>query len=198
MRRGKFITVYGINNIGKSTHTKRLVRKLDKVGVPAVHVKYPVYDIEPSGPFLNEVLRSGNKQQMSEEELQMWFALNRFQYEKELERLLDNGIWVVAEDYTGTGLAWGAAKGADIEWLLELNKPLLKEDFSLMLDGKRTLAARERGHLHESDDNLANRCQKIHRELAERFGWKVVEVQPLQKNTAALVWNTVNDEFGLV
>ncbi|MBI5754595.1 hypothetical protein HZA41_00065, partial [Candidatus Peregrinibacteria bacterium] len=79
MPRGKFITFYGINNIGKTTHARRLCRRLVDRGIRAEFLKYPIYSIEPTGSFLNKILRSGAKQTISEEELQMWFALNRFQ-----------------------------------------------------------------------------------------------------------------------
>ncbi len=193
--KGQFITLYGINNIGKSTHAKRLVNRLNENGTEAVYLKYPVYDLQPTGPFLNRILRSGCGQRVSEEELQLWFTLNRFQKQPEIEKWLAEGTWVVAEDYTGTGLAWGAAKGADLEWLMGMNQHLLKEDYALMLEGERGLSAQEDGHLHESDHELARRCQKVHRELAQRFDWDVVEVQPRQADTAELVWAAVKKRF---
>jgi hypothetical protein len=45
---------------------------------------------------------------MDEHELQLWFVLNRYQYEPELKKLLNDGYIVIAEDYVGTGIAWGA------------------------------------------------------------------------------------------
>ncbi len=188
--RGKFIAVYGINNIGKSTHCKRIVKRLEEEGHKAVYVKYPVYDIEPSGPFLDNALRGGGNK-LSEEELQMWFILNRYQFQPELERLLNDGYIVVAEDYIGTGIAWGTAKGLDEAWLENANSLLLKEDFSLMLEGSRSLAAKEKGHLHEDDDELAEKCRVVHEFLAEKFNWNVVRVQEKKAATAKLVWEEI-------
>lgn len=194
---GKFITMYGINNIGKSTHAKRLVKRLKARGIDAVYVKYPVYELDPTGIFINDVLRSGDEQEISEEELQMWFALNRYQYEPTLKNHLANGAWVIAEDYTGTGLAWGAAKGADLKWLEEVHKYLMKEDFAIMLEGQRDLNAREQGHIHEGNDALAMKCQDVHRELAQKYGWAVVEIQPNFDDTERLVWEAVSKRFGV-
>ena len=116
MQKGKFITIYGINNIGKSTQARMLVDRLNKEGCKTEYWKYPVYDLKPTGPFINSVLRS-KKQKISEEEMQIWYVLNRFQKQPELEKKLDERISIVAEDYIGTGIAWGYAKGADLEWL---------------------------------------------------------------------------------
>lgn len=186
-----FITLYGINNIGKTTHCKRLVERLIELGHDAVGVKFPVYDIEPSGRFLNQVLRSGKEQGVSEEELQLWFALNRFQFEPTLREWLAAGKIVVAEDYTGTGIAWGMTKGASLEWLETVNAPLLTEDLAILLEGQRTVAATEKGHLHEENHALVDRCRASHRLLAERYGWKTVEVQPHKADTFALIEGVV-------
>ena len=62
-----FITLYGINNIGKSTQALRLVERLKAEGFDAVYVKFPVYDVEPTGVYLNQFLRSGGAQEISEE-----------------------------------------------------------------------------------------------------------------------------------
>ena len=65
---GKLITIYGINNIGKSTHAKLIVERLKQNGYKAFYVKYPVYNMEPTGVFLNEVLRGEGGQKISEDE----------------------------------------------------------------------------------------------------------------------------------
>jgi thymidylate kinase len=194
MKKGIFLTLYGINNIGKSTQAKLLVDNLRKNGYDAVAVKYPVYDIAPTGPFLNHILRSSNhEQKIPEEELQMWFTLNRFQFQEQLKEWLAEGQVVVAEDYTGTGLAWGSAKGANLDWLISLNKPLLQEDFSLFLKGKRNLSAKENVHLHENNDDVIEACQFILENLAKKYNWKTVSVKPSINDTAKEIWDTVEE-----
>lgn len=193
--KGKFITLYGINNIGKSTHAKLLVERLNAEGYKAVYVKYPVYDLEPTGPFLNSVLRGG-AQKISEDELQLWFILNRYQFEPQLREWLSDGYIVVAEDYSGTGIAWGAAKGLAMDWLVSANKYLLKEDFALMLEGERSLSAREKDHVHEQNDGLVARCVEVHEELAGEFGWRRIRLQVEKEDTAELIWVAVREFLG--
>jgi len=193
MKKGKFITLYGINNIGKSTQAKILIDNLKKHGYDAVYVKYPVYSLPPTGPFINDVLRnSGNKQTISEDELQMWYVLNRYQFEPQLEEMLQEGKIVIAEDYVGTGLAWGSAKGASLEWLLELNKYLVKEDLALYLKGKRNLQVKETNHIHESNDDLIEATQFIYDNLATKFNWKKVMIKPSIGETADELWAEVH------
>ena len=190
-----FITLYGINNIGKTTHTVRLVKRLKKAGYDAVRIKYPVYDVHPSGDFLNKVLRSGESQMLSEEELQLWFVLNRTQFQPILKGWLDAGKIVVAEDYTGTGIAWGTTKGLETAWLESLNKHLIKEDVAILLDGERTTQAIEKDHLHEEDHNLMERCRRVHLKLGKKYGWKRVEVQPKKSDTFDLIWEPIASQL---
>ncbi|NIA02156.1 MAG: hypothetical protein GWP15_02125 [Nitrospirae bacterium] len=193
---GKFITIYGINNIGKTTHAKKLVEKLQSVGHKSVYVKYPVYDVEPSGAFIDQVLRGEKGQSISEDELQLWFVLNRYQYQSELQKYLDEGYIVVAEDYIGTGIAWGTAKGLDTQWLEIVNSRLVKEDFAIMMEGTRDVTAKEDVHVHEQNDDLIRKCIQVHDELADKYGWKRVVLQEKVEDTAKLIWDIVDDFLG--
>ncbi|MBT3865386.1 hypothetical protein HOE67_00110 [Candidatus Peregrinibacteria bacterium] len=189
--KGKFITIYGINNIGKSTHAQILTERLIGEGHEAEFLKYPNYSVEPTGPFLDHALRGHEEQKLSEDELQLWFVLNRFQFQTEIEKKLADGKILIVEDYIGTGIAWGMAKGLSREWLESINEPLLKEDFSVMLVGQRHTSAKEEKHIHEQNDELAEKCRLIHDELAERYGWKRVEMQEEVTDTAKLLWDEV-------
>lgn len=188
--KGKFITIYGINNIGKSTQAKLLVERLNKAGIKSILLKYPIYDLEPTGPKLNEILRGG-KQDITEEELQSLFVQNRIEFEPQLIKYLDEGTTVVAEDYTGTGIAWGAAKGADLEWLESINAPLLKEDLAIHMYGNRFMGAKEKDHIHESDNTLVEKCGEIFRILAEKYNWQDVKVEGGINMVADKIWEVV-------
>lgn len=194
MQKGTFITLYGINNIGKTTHAKLLCEKLKELGYKAEYVKYPIYDMTPTGPFLYKTLRSPEGQKISEDELQLWFILNRYQFEPELKMLLEEGYIVIAEDYIGTGIAWGTAKGLDQKWLEDANKHLLKEDFSIMMEGNRDLNAKEKTHVHEQNDALVEKCKQVHEKLAAEYNWKIVQLQDKVEDTAKLIFDVV-DEF---
>ena len=193
MKQGKFITIYGINNIGKSTQAELLIENLKANGYDAIYVKYPVYDLEPTGPIINNFLRGGGEQKISEDELQMWFTLNRYQFEPKLKEWLREGKIVVAEDYSGTGIAWGSAKGGNLDWLINLNKYLLKEDFSIFLTGKRQMHAKEGNHIHEKDDGLVEACNFILQNLADKLGWKQINVKPSISETGNEIWDEVKN-----
>lgn len=170
---GKLIVLYGINNIGKTTQAEMLVDALIEAGFEAEYMKYPRYEIEPSGPYINSVIREGVE--ASPEELQMWYALNRHQSEKILKEKLDKGKVVVAEDYTGTGIAWGMTYGVKKEWLEAINENLIKEDVGILMTGARHITGIEEDHANETDDEAMERSKEVHEELGKAYGWKSVD-----------------------
>ena len=178
---GKFIVLYGINNIGKTTQAKMLVEHMLRKGLRADYLKYPIYDLNPSGHFLDKILRAP-KQEITEEELQMWFAVNRIQFEPTLKKKLSFGTNVISEDYIGTSLAWGSMKGSDSQWLKSINSKLIKEDIGILLDGQRFVRAMENIHIHETNEKLVEKVRRKHLELAIELKWHIVNAnQPREK-----------------
>lgn len=191
--RGAFITIYGVNNIGKTTHAKLLTERLKKEGFDSVYLKYPIYRLEPTGPEINAVLRTEEPQKITELELQTLFMQNRRDFEPELKKMLEEGKIVVAEDYTGTGIAWGTAKGMEQVVVEKLNVGLLKEDFSILMKGNRDRRVIEEKHIHENNDELILKVGVILDGLAEKNGWKVVALRDRIPDTAEAIWHEVSE-----
>lgn len=182
MRKGKFIVLYGINNLGKTTQAKKLVDRLNLAGFNAEYLKYPIYGLRPSGELLNGYLREGNPYNLSPREAQIIYAVNRTQYEKELEEKLESGVNIIAEDYTGTGLAWGIGAGAGEQFLKNINCHLLKEDLAFLFDGERFKDAAESGHRHENNEELLGKVRQAHLKLGQEYGWfKINANQPIEQ-----------------
>ena len=57
--RGKFIVIYGANNLGKTVQANLLIDSLRNIDKNAHYLKYPIYDLEPTGPRINAALREG-------------------------------------------------------------------------------------------------------------------------------------------
>lgn len=174
MKKGKFIAIYGINGIGKTTQVELLVEYLKKQGKNASRLKYPVYDLAPEGPFIYKYLRNPHfrkKNELSTHELQKKYADNRKRYEKELKKRLNNGEWIVAEDYIGTGISWGLTWGGDLEYLEKINEKLFQADFSILMHGDRFTTAIEKDHRNEMEAERLIICKNFHNLLADRYGW---------------------------
>lgn len=181
-KRGKLIVIYGINNLGKTTQAELLAERISRDIGGAIYLKYPLYDLEPSGPIINAYLRPNkfpgvlpeDMPKLSPREFQILQILNRTQFQPTLERWLEKGDYVVAEDYKGTGIAWGMGAGVNKDFQVMLNLYLTAEDIIFLFDGKRFDDGRERGHTHEEDDKLTEKVRLAHLELAKDFDWRIV------------------------
>lgn len=174
---GKFIAIYGTNGIGKTTQTERLVAFLQSKGKNASRLKYPIYDLAPEGPFIYKYLRDPKfrtKNELSTHELQKKYADNRKRYERELKKKLDNGEWIVAEDYIGTGIAWGLTWGGDLGYLEKINEKLFQANLSILMHGDRFVTAIEKDHRNEMDSDRIKICKNFHFLLSRLHGWKLV------------------------
>lgn len=198
MKKGKLIAVYGINGIGKTTQVELLVEYLKAQGKNASRLKYPIYDLEPEGPFIHKYLRDPEfrkKKELSTDALQKKYADNREHYEPELKRRLGAGEWIVAEDYTGTGIAWGLTWGGDLEYLEKINEHLLQPDFSVLMHGQRFLTAVEKDHRNEMDTERIQLCKNFHLLLADRYGWEIVNANESIENVALSISRKVQVAF---
>lgn len=173
--KGLVIAIYGINNIGKTTQVNLLKDELEKSGKKTIIIKYPVYDLETTGPKINSYLRQGNPEKISAKEIQYFYAQNRKDFEPKLKEIIKENNFIILEDYTGTGISWGLGTGVLKEYLIDINKDLLKEDIAILMDGKRFLQAEEKNHKHENDFNLVDSVREKHLELAKEFNWNIVD-----------------------
>jgi thymidylate kinase len=190
-----FVTIYGINNIGKTTQVELLKENLEKQGYKVFNLKYPIYDIDPSGSFLHSVLRS-RQQTISEAELQMWFALNRYQFQDKLQHLLTTHDIILAEDYTYTAIAWGSCKGLEQEWIESINSKLIKSDLQILLHGERSLETIEKGHIHENQHNLATKVADKLMDLGKKQDWQLIQRQPKIEQTQQLLLDLITTQLG--
>lgn len=186
---GKFIVIYGPNNLGKSEQIARLSRGLQEVLIDdVVSVKYPIYDL-PTGQRINRELRG--QRTMTDLDLQREFAANRRTFEPDLKAMLGSGTWVIAEDYKHTGIAWGIVNGIPREQMEEINNGLLDPDLTILLDGERYTSGIERGHRYEDGGNW-NEARRVHLELANDLGWEIVNANQLPECVAEDIWDIVS------
>ena len=107
--------------------------------------------------------------------------------------MLEEGYIIVAEDYIGTGMAWGMAKGLSEEWVERCNEGLLTEDLAILVEGERIKEATEENHVHEENHELVEKCSGKFSYLADKHNWQRVELQRRKEDTANLIWSKVSE-----
>lgn len=190
-KKGKFIVFYGTNNLGKTSQVKILLKKLNELGIKAEYLKYPLYQLEPSGSMIDSYLRKNNPFNLSAREAQLLYLINRAHYQETLKNKLKNGIYIIAEDYIGTGIAWGLGAGVDLEFLEKINSFLIKEDLAILFDGERFEEAIEKNHKHETNNELMKKVRQIHLDLGEKYNWKKINANLKIKEVAKLIFSEV-------
>lgn len=204
---GKFIVIYGANNLGKTIQTRLLTKRLIDNGENILLVKYPIYTLKPTGPKINKILRdpSERDRNIKEFDFQKLYTQNRFDFQPTLKLLLSSGFTVLAEDYLGTGIAWGVTNSIKndgeneknmtklISKFEKLNKGLLKPDVAILLDGERFLSGIEKKHRNEDTGNSVWELnRKVYQRLAERYSWKSVKANQTIESVHIDIWEIIS------
>jgi dTMP kinase len=131
---GKFITLEGIDGVGKSTHTAWLVDALRARGRSVVATR------EPGGTSLGERLRElvlGERMHLETEALLM-FAARREHLDKLILPALAAGKWVVSDRFTDATFAYqGGGRGLESSKITVLEQwvhPGFQPDLTLLFD----------------------------------------------------------------
>lgn len=190
---GTLINLLGINNLGKTTQVDRLKELIESLGMSCKVLKYPVYDLEPTGPRITLATKKGNPEHLSSQELQELNALNKKDFEPTLVNLLHTHDYVIAEMYKGTSVAFGMGEGLSQKFLESLEIGLISEDISILLDGERFMEAKEIGHRFEEDHEKMERIRSIHLILAKERGWYVVNANQTQEKVTQDIWNIIKN-----
>jgi dTMP kinase len=166
---GRFVTLEGIEGVGKSTQTARLSNTLGERGVAHVVTR------EPGGTPLAEkirdlVLHAGGERVPDAAELLLMFAARAVHLENFIEPHLDAGRWVICDRFTDATYAYqGGGRGMseqDIRQLESLVQGARRPDLTLLLDVPVSVGlerARSRRALAQGDTD------RFERERAEFF-----------------------------
>ncbi|PPD50380.1 MAG: dTMP kinase [Methylobacter sp.] len=137
MIRGKFITLEGVEGVGKTTNLAFIKEHLEKYGIPVVVTR------EPGGTLLAEKIRhlllDANSETVTEQaELLMMFAARAQHIKHVIEPALAQGNWVLSDRFTDATYAYQGGgrnmKVSTIEWLEHFVQGHLRPDLTLLLD----------------------------------------------------------------
>jgi len=189
--RGLFVVLYGPSGVGKTKQLDLLEERMRGLGAPLKRVEYPIYDLGEAGPRLKRILWH-QESPPNEEEMQTLFAQNRADFEPTLRGWLNSGVNVLAEDYKGTGVVWGVARGLGIQKMEEINQPFLDPDVSVLIDGPRRLDLRPgEGHVYNTDEEEWYRARKVYLQMADKYGWVRVGGDAPILTVAGRIWTVV-------
>jgi dTMP kinase len=134
--RGNFITLEGLEGVGKTTNRAFVEGLLNENGISFVGTR------EPGGTELGETLRNlvlhAAGQMQDETELLLMTASRVEHVAKVIEPALSNGQWVLCDRFLDASIAYqGAGRELGVERVAELHRMMgvtLEPDLTLLLD----------------------------------------------------------------
>lgn len=177
MTRGAFITLEGLEGVGKSSCLEAAANTVGRAGHEIVATR------EPGGTTLGENVREwilhGEHERLSAEtECLLMFAARRHHVEHVIEPALAAGSWVVCDRFTDATFAYqGGGRGADtglLERLAATVPGMLTPDLTLLLDapveiGFARIGGRELDHFEREQRDFFERVRAVYhaRQAAE-------------------------------
>lgn len=177
LKRGRFISLEGLEGVGKSTHMEFVYNWLDKQGLWVVKTR------EPGGtPEADEMrntllkVRSENFDPMAE--LLVMFAARALHVQNRIRPLLADGAWIVCDRFIDASYAYqGGGRGISASHIKALDHMVLKglkPDLTLLLDAPVEVGmarVRSRGSLdrfEQEQDAFFKRVRKVYLARAKR------------------------------
>ncbi len=168
------IVVEGFDQAGKMTQSKLLAKFLKTKNMKSKIFSFPDYRT-PIGKEIKRYL--GGKRKFSPQVIHCLLAANRWEKAEEIRNALQENNIVIMNRYYQSNLVYGTVNGLDMQWLQNLDKGLPKEDLVILLDVNPTDSfsrKRERRDKFEEDIEFAKKITQTYRNLADKFGWNVV------------------------
>ena len=154
MQRGKFITVEGIEGVGKSTNVSYVQAAIESRGLKVLTSR------EPGGTPMAEKIRGllldDNGEAVPDiAELLLMFAARALHVQNVIQPALAAGIWVICDRFSDTSRAYqGAGRGfpqENINQLVEWVHGDLQPDLTILLDAPAETGMHRAGKRSEPD-----------------------------------------------
>ena len=185
------ITLEGIDKSGKATQARILAKRLGKVGREVEVIAFPDY-----GTVLGRVIKRylDGEVDLCPEIRQLLYVVNRWERRDDLEVWLREGKIVIADRYVPSGLVYGLANGLDLDWMMNLEKGLPPSDLVIVIDvSVETAFEREkRRDVYEENREFLEKVRRAYLDLAQKFGWVVVDGEKVKGEVAEEVWKHVS------
>uniref|UniRef100_A0AC35TMA1 dTMP kinase n=1 Tax=Rhabditophanes sp. KR3021 TaxID=114890 RepID=A0AC35TMA1_9BILA len=145
-KRGAFIVLEGIDRSGKTTQSQKLAEFLINSNFKTHVRRIPDRDLPITGKAINEFLQTATDIDQSKKTMHLVFSANRWEMKEDLERLLSEGVNVIADRYVYSGIAYSLAKGLEKDWVVSVDEGLLAPDVIMFFDLSPASAGNRSGY----------------------------------------------------
>ena len=205
---GKFITVEGIEGVGKTTNLNFIRNLL------ITHDKDVVVTREPGGTPLGEQIRElllGHKHDgmADSTELLLMFSARAEHLHKVIQPNINAGRWVLCDRFTDATYAYqGGGRGIDIDRIAQLEQWVqgdLRPDLTILLDAPVELALDRAGkrsapdRFEKEQQDFFERVRNMYHQLAEKQSerYLIIDTAPDLETVQNTLKTKLNDYLSL-
>ena len=189
MERGRFITIEGIEGVGKSTNMDAIVRHIEAAGHRVLTTREP--GGTPYAEDIRAILTSRDEEPLPEiAELLLMFAARSLNVNNVIVPALDAGTWVVCDRFTDSSRAYqGGGRGLPMETIDRLADWVHGDtwpDLTVLLDAPVEVGMQRAGdrgapdRFEQERHDFFERVRACYLEIAAREPQRVVVIDTTQ------------------
>lgn len=204
--KGRFITLEGVEGVGKSTNLAYIKSRLESAGLSVIETR------EPGGTQMAEEIRALLLQPRNESvsemaELLLMFAARAQHIHALIQPSLDAGHWVLCDRFTDATYAYqGGGRGLSLDWIATLESMVqqtLKPDLTLLLDLPVEIGlerARQRSALDRFETEKKNFFEQVRRVYLQRAAtepkrFAIIDATPCLSDVQAQIDTALSEKL---
>ena len=184
MNRGRFITIEGVEGVGKSTNLTMLETLIKEQGFDVLVTREP--GGTATGERVRAILLDKEEQKMTAmTELLLMFAARRQHVEQVIEPTLASGVWVISDRFTDSSYAYqGGGRQLGSQTVAELEGYVLGDfspDLTIVLDLDvstsltRATSGREADRFESEHQDFFERVRQVFLDRASGDRYRVID-----------------------
>lgn len=180
----RLIAVEGIDASGKETQVNKLFLALKAKGYDVAVAGFPRYHT-PIGQVLLGYFQG--EVALSTESVHMLLEADRQDFMEDIRLYEETGCeFVILDRFTLSNLAFGVARGVELDWLRDLSKKVRQPDLTFILDISAETSFKRKADrdILEQDAELQSRARVVYQSLARRLSEEDYLIQVIDANTA--------------
>ena len=175
--KGLLIVFEGLTASGKKTHIKNLAEKIKALGKEVTVLSFPDYE--------NPIAKLTKRSDLDAYTQSLLFAADRQLNQQRIKALLERGNIILCDRYCYSNYAYQSALGVDLNWLMEIEKNVIKPDLAFLIDVPIEVSIKRVQQASIEDftkREILARLQK-QREILEKVREKFLEIAKTNKET---------------
>jgi dTMP kinase len=175
--KGLLIVLEGLTGSGKKTHIKNLAEKIKALGREVTILSFPDYE--------NPIAKLTKRADLDPYTQSLLFAADRQLNQQRIKALLERGNIILCDRYCYSNYAYQSALGVDLNWLMQIEKNVIKPDLAFLIDVpvETSIKRVQQASIEDfTKKEILSRLQK-QKEILEKIREKFLEIAKTNKET---------------